>query len=110
MKNSVALKRIRNYDKNSKISLVNKDGSLRKVIKNDIDYCLESMKGLKMYPKGYAGSGKHIRVTDRSFYVEHVLKALGHSFVKGNDAPRCGKSGDFIKITKAAINNLNNLI
>lgn len=44
-------------------------------------------------------SWKHSSLVDKEFELTNVLNQLGIEFTKGNDAPRSGKTGAFVKIT-----------
>ena len=44
-------------------------------------------------------SWKHSSLVDKEFELTNILNQLGIEFIKGNDAPRCGKTGAFVKIT-----------
>ena len=61
-------------------------------------------KGNRIYPKSYTGSGNYITLRDYSFQIEEIIKDLGYKFKTGNDAPRGGKQGDFIQVSKTAMN------
>jgi hypothetical protein len=45
------------------------------------------------------GSGKRTTNHDHSLPTEAILKAIGVEFITGNDAPRGGLTGKFIRIT-----------
>lgn len=42
---------------------------------------------------------KHSSLVDKSYELESALRKLGVEFTAGNDAPRGGKTGYFVKIT-----------
>ena len=46
---------------------------------------------------------------DVSSNILGVIKILKYSYKRGNDAPRGGKSGDFIKVSKVAGNKIKSL-
>jgi hypothetical protein len=65
--------------------------------------------GNKIYAKYYTGSGNHINLVDMSFYIIGILNALKLKYSTGNDAPRGGKNGDFIKVSSKAIQIIRSL-
>jgi len=60
----------------------------------------------RIYPKRYRGSGRFINVADYSGYIISMLKDLGYKFLEGNDAPRGGAQGYYIKVSKIALDTL----
>ena len=44
-------------------------------------------------------SWKHSSLIDKTIELTNVLRKLGVEFVTGNDAPKGGKTGCFVKIT-----------
>ena len=62
--------------------------------------------GNKIYPVSWSRSGKHVNLKDNTFYITTALKLAGYKFETGNDAPRGGNEGDFIKCSSTAINFL----
>ena len=55
-------------------------------------------------------SGGYVTTSDKSFDVELLLNTLNLKFKVGNDAPRGGKIGSFIKISKLADKKINQLL
>ena len=64
----------------------------------------------KIYTKFYRGSGRHISLSDSTFYIIQLLKAKGYKYTEENDAPRGGKNGDYIKVSSTAHRYLLSLI
>ena len=63
----------------------------------------------KFYTTYTSGRGRFTsNLTNDSIYW--VIKLLGYKFQEGNDSPRGGKTGDFIKVSKRAFNNIISLI
>jgi hypothetical protein len=60
----------------------------------------------KIYPKHYRGSGRHITLADYSSYIISMLKDLGYKFTEGNDAPRGGAQGYYIKVSSRAMGTI----
>ena len=63
----------------------------------------------KIYPVYYTGSGNFISKKDYTFYIVQLLKDKGYKFSQGNDAPRGGANGNFIKVSKTAFEYLKSL-
>ena len=85
----------------SKSALVKKIAKLY-IIKNSLFYVwitnLETNQILRpIFTQG--SSWKHSSLIDKEFELTNVLNQLGIEFTKGNDAPRGGKTGAFVKIT-----------
>ena len=61
----------------------------------------ELIEGRKEFRPVYSqgSSWKHSSLFDRRVEFTTILKAMGIEFVSGNDAPKGGKTGAFIKIT-----------
>lgn len=105
------IKKIQKYQKKNPYApmIIKKNGELTA---HAITAIRESgMKGRKIYPVDYAGSGRHITVRDRSAYIIMILNACGYKYEQGNDAPRGGAAGNFIKVSsKNVIDRIVNLI
>ena len=89
------------------LNIFTKTGQLNKLFLNAIND--SRIDGNKIYPKHYSGSGRFVSLKDHSFYIETLLKDKGYKYTIGNDAPRSGKNGDFIKVSKTAMNYLCSL-
>ena len=90
-----------------KVNIYTKKGELNKLFLNALKN--SRMSKNKIYPASYTGSGRYINLSDYSFYIEILLKDKGYKYTRGNDAPRSGKNGDFIKVSKTAMNYLLSL-
>ena len=54
----------------------------------------------KWYGKSWNGSGRYINLSDTQYRAAiEICEKLGLDFEVGNDAPRGGKSGDFVALT-----------
>ena len=60
-------------------------------------------EGDKIYPKEWKVSKRHISLSDGMPGLKQLLSAQGYKFKEGNDAPRGGVEGDFIKVSKVAM-------
>jgi len=56
--------------------------------------------GRKLYCKKWTG---HRTLKDVSPRIKEMLKSQGYKFTTGNDAPKGGVEGDFIKVSKIAM-------
>ena len=102
--------KIKKGDKNTiSANLVTKNNELSKIVKNAISECVYEENG-KIRTKFYHGAGRYISLYDYTFYITSILNRLGYKYKTGNDAPRGGKKGDFIKVSKVALNALKSLI
>lgn len=91
--------------KNSVKKLVlTKSGSISKSITNMIGNCSFDEKQKKIYVGYYSGSGKYTSAHSAEQTVIELLKAGGYKYKTGNDAPKGGITGDFVKVSKTAFN------
>lgn len=80
------------------------NGDLYKNVKSDLDFT--SVKGNKIYCKRWVGSNRHKSLKDVSHLITEMLFDLGYKYSEGNDAPRGGAEGDFIKVGKIGMKTL----
>lgn len=85
-------------------TLYTQAGSVNKMYVNAIRG--SRINGDKIYPCSYAGSGRYITLRDYTSYITTALKLAGYKFEAGNNAPRGGKEGNFIKCSSTAMNFL----
>lgn len=52
-----------------------------------------------LHPNYTSGTGRYISIQEHAEATKDLLRKLGIEFEAGNDAPRGGKCGEFIKIT-----------
>src|SRR5699024_2526306 len=98
------LERGGNKMKAIKKEFIQKNGKLNYEVRNalNVSYFNEN----KIYPVHTSGSGRFTSNIDLSYRIENFLEAHSYKFKKGNDAPRGGKTGDFIKVSKTAMSFL----
>jgi hypothetical protein len=81
--------------------------SEKKLSKSSIVYgwLNDILKGTKSFRPVYTQgrSWKHSSLIDKRFEFQNILNQLGIEYIEGNDAPRGGKTGAFIKITTKVI-------
>ena len=58
--------------------------------------------GNKIYYSSWKRNGRHQTLVDYSFKIIQILQAQKYKFELGNDAPRGGKDGNFIKVSSTA--------
>lgn len=92
---------------NRVMNIFKADLTLSTYAKNAIKECVFNHP--KIYVKRWHISGKHRSLKDHTYYIESILKATRYKYVKGNDAIRGGEEGNYIKVSKSAINFLKSL-
>lgn len=98
------LKDIAKKDKNNLVT--KKDGTLKARVLEAIE---NKVFSTKIYYQSWAGSNRNKSLCTYEFEITQLLKLAGYKFTYGNDAPRGGKDGDFIKISNTAFNFLKSL-
>ena len=51
-------------------------------------------------PSRWNGSPNHLSLIDKAFDYKKIFDAIGVKYKSGNDAPKGGRNGDYIKIRK----------
>lgn len=54
-------------------------------------------------PCFYSGTGKYCKIMEHTSAVKMILELAGVQYEHGNDAPRGGRIGDFIKVTSEIV-------
>lgn len=102
------MKNLLQIAKADKTSLVTKkDGTLKERVKEALAYLVGNSR--KIHYSYYTGSGRYVRLVTYQTEIEWLLRVAGYKFTTGNDAPKGGRNGDYIKVSKAALNFLNSL-
>jgi hypothetical protein len=91
-----------------KIVLTQK-GEVNKAIKNALSNCRFDVNSNKIYTGYYSGKGRFATACSAQNTVISILKAQGYKYEIGNDAPRGGANGDFVKVSKTAFNFLKSI-
>lgn len=81
-------------------------GEVSKNFKNTLWCARFDETTFKIYACQWKGSGRHISCSDKRKAILDVLKAQGYKVEVGNDAPKGGFEGNFIKVSKTAFNFL----
>ena len=79
-------------------------GVVSKFVTNAISHCGFNDSENKIYTGYYNGSGKWATATSAQHTIVSILKAQGYKFERGNDAPRGGVTGEYVKVSKIAFN------
>lgn len=71
-------------------------------IRSTIKYASDpAARTVRLHLVAYAGKGRYSRYSDADHRAAiDVLTAAGIPFTRGNDAPRGGRRGDFIELTR----------
>ena len=67
------------------------------------------INGLKIYPVSWKYSCGHANKRDLSCYIIMTLKWKGYKYTIGNDAPKGGQQGNYLQISRVAMNYLKSL-
>ena len=88
------------------IKMFNADGSLHATAKRQIQNSLHGVTGTKIYTDFWKGSGRHISLSSSAYYIKRLLDLGGYAYKTGNDAPRKGAAGNYIEVSKKAMQYL----
>lgn len=91
----------------TKAIVLTKSGSVNKSVSSMIGNCAFG-KG-KIYTGYYSGKGRFTSANSASPLIIKILTAQGYKFEKGNDAPRGGITGEFLKVSSTALNFIKSL-
>jgi hypothetical protein len=78
-------------------------GEVNKHFKNALMCARFDEANTKIYPCSWMKSGRNFACRDKSALITSVLKAQGYKFEIGNDAPKGGLEGNYIKVSKTAL-------
>jgi len=87
------------------VNLYTKKGELKAEYKKAI----ESINSTKIYTCKWVGNGRRRNVSSIYSQVVIILDTLKLKYKTGNDAPRGGLEGDYVKISKRAFQKIKNL-
>jgi hypothetical protein len=91
-----------------RLKLTLNDGSrLTKDAANAVRNC--RISGNKIYVGGYAGRGRWTKSYSYQAYLVAILDRLGYKYTTGNDAPRGGVTGDYLKVSQRAVSAIESL-
>ena len=66
--------------------------------------------GNRIYCGGYTGRDRWTKSYSYQPYLTAILDRLGYKYTVGNDAPRGGVTGDYLKVSKKAISAIESLL
>ena len=89
--------------------LFTKKGELSKNVTNAIGNCTFDKGQRKIYTGYYSGSGRFTSANSAMFTVTDILERKGYKYTTGNDAPRGGASGEYVKVSKTAFKFIQQL-
>ena len=81
----------------------------RGVLRNDVKMAKSVLRNETFRPTQSSHRGGRGTVRDVTANVKSLLKVFGYKHTSGNDAPKGGLNGNFIKISKVASKNIHSL-
>lgn len=85
-----------------KKSVLTSKGEVSKNITKMIGNCVFFANSKKIYTGYYSGTGKYTSAHSAMSTVIELLEAGGYKYTIGNDAPRRGAKGQYVKVSKTA--------
>lgn len=90
-----------NLTKKQQTVILTAKGAVSKAVTNALRNC--TFVDNKVYHTYTSGRGRFISNHSASATVKAILTASNYKFSEGNDSPRGGKIGDYIKVSKRAM-------
>ena len=84
--------------------VLTKKGNISQNITKMLANCRFDESQRKIYTGYYSGTGKYTSAHYACDTVISLLEAQGYKYTTGNDAPRGGANGQFVKMSKTAFN------
>lgn len=95
--------------KNStKTIVLTKTGAINKSVSNMILNC--KFDGFKIRTGYYSGSGRFTSARSAMPLIKSICDAQGYKYSTGNDAPKGGITGEYVKLSRVAMNFIKNII
>lgn len=95
--------------KNSTKKLIlTKTGAINKSVSNMLSNC--RFDGNKIYTGYYSGSGRFTSAHSAMPLIKSICDAQGYKYSTGNDAPKGGITGEYVKVSRVAMNFIKHLI
>ena len=88
----------------TKALCITASGKISKIVQNAIRRCRLDVANTRIYTGYYTGSGRFTSAGSSDHTIVSILRAQGYKFTRGNDAPKGGALGDYVKISKTAFN------
>ena len=77
-------------------------GEINKAVINALSNCRFDTPQTRIYTGYYSGSGRFASRASAEHTVVSILNAQRYKFTTGNDAPKGGILGDYVKMSKIA--------
>ena len=103
------MKTLENISAKKRSNILTAKGELKSQFKKAIVQIMYE-KHNNVHTGEYRGSGRHIRFVDFTFEIKFLLDAFGFKYSTGNDAPRGGQQGYYIKMSSTAYSTLINIL
>lgn len=100
---------MKNLTKKQKSLIFDKKNNVKKSLINAFKNCGVNYEERKIYHTYTTGSGRYTSNYSARASVVGFLNAFKYKFEEGNDASRNGATGDFIKVSKIAMDNFINI-
>ena len=91
----------------TKKMILTQKGELNKHVKNALSHC--TFNNGKIYTGYYSGYGRYTSSQSAMGTVTAILDAQGYKYTTGNDAPKGGIKGEYVKVSKVAFEFITNL-
>lgn len=91
-----------------KILLTSK-GELNKSVTNAIAHCRFDEDQRKIHTGYYSGKGRWATRASAYSIITSILKAQGYKYAIGNDAPKGGVLGEYVRVSKTAMNFIRSI-
>lgn len=82
--------------------ILTQKGEVNKQFRNALMCASYNETENKIYPCKWMKAGRRFACSDKTKTILDVLKAQGYKYEEGNDAPKGGLEGNFIKVSKTA--------
>jgi len=101
------LKKLSKKDNSNEVT--KKDGNLTMRSIEGINHYAHKQEDGKFYPTYTTGSRRNKKIVTND-NIETIIKKLGFKYETGNDAPRGGQTGNFIKVSKSTFIKIKELL
>ena len=95
--------KMKNLSKKVQALVLTQKGLVNKTLSNNLSHTSFDFDQGKIYTGYYRGSGRHTQRASVQSDVIALLKARGLKYSTGNDAPKGGASGEYVKCSKIGL-------
>ena len=106
----ITIKRNEIMKAQTKKIVLTKTGSINKSVKSMLHNCILNESASKIYTGYYSGSGRFTSSHSAINTVKSILDAQNYKYLIGNDAPKGGIKGEYLKVSKIAIKFIKSII